>query len=32
MKLMFGIDRYLKVIDPGISTLCKNTVNLIKLF
>lgn len=32
MKLMFGIDRDLKVNDPDISTLCKNTPNLIKSF
>lgn len=32
IKLMFGIDSYLKVNYPDISTICRNTANLIKLF
>lgn len=32
MKLVFGIDRHLKVNYPDIPTLCENTANLIRLF
>lgn len=32
MKLMFGIDRNLKVNYPDVCTLCENAAHLIKLF